>query len=64
MMMEGLYRGSGEWAYRVGLPGERCRWRYSGGRPCVMGIAASHHRWTKKATVSRSVRNGGSATRL
>ena len=41
MMMEGLYGRSGDWAYRVWFTGQkRCRWRYSGGRPRVMGIAA------------------------
>lgn len=52
MMMEGLYGRSGDWAYRVGLPGKS---GVGGGIlavvPGVMGIAAFHHRWTKKATV-------------
>ncbi len=59
MMMEGLYGRSGDWAYRVGLPGKS---GVGGGIlavvPGVMGIAAAHHRWTKKATVF-AVKNGG-----
>lgn len=59
MMMEGLYGRSGDWAYRVGLPGKS---GVGGGIlavvPGVMGIARSHHRWTKKATVF-AVKNGG-----